>query len=41
MRWIAVATVFWGSMLGTDVVVADDVDDVKAAYRQHIANTNS
>ncbi len=41
MRWIAVATVFWGSMLGTDVVVADDVDDVKGAYRQHIANSNS
>ena len=41
MRWIAVATVFWGSMMGAAIVVADDVDDVKAAYLQHIANTHS
>ncbi len=41
MRWIAVAIVFLGSMMGTGVVVADDVDDVKAAYLQHIANSNS
>ena len=41
MRWIALATVFWGSMMGVGFVVADDVDDVKAAYLQHIANSNS
>ncbi len=41
MRWIAVATVFWGSMTGAGFVVADDLDDVKAAYVQHIANSNS
>ena len=41
MRWIAVATVFWGNMTGAGFVVADDVDDVKAAYVQHIANSNS
>ncbi len=41
MRWITVAMVFWGSMMGVGVVVADDVDDVKAAYLQHIANSNS
>lgn len=41
MRWITVATVFLGSMMGAGIVVADDVDDVKAAYLQHIANSNS
>jgi ketosteroid isomerase-like protein len=41
MRWIALATVFWGSMMGVGFVVADDVDEVKAAYLQHIANSNS
>jgi len=41
LRWIAVATVFWGSMTGAGFVVADDVDDVKAAYLQHITNSNS
>jgi len=41
MRWIALATVFWGSMMGAGFVVADDVDDVKGAYLQHIANSNS
>jgi hypothetical protein len=41
MRWIALATVFWGSMMGAGFVVADDVDDVKVAYLQHIANSNS
>lgn len=41
MRWTAVATVFWGSMMGVGFVVADDVDDVKAAYLQHIENSNS
>lgn len=39
MRWIAVGMVFLGSM-GTGVV-ADDVEDVKAAFLQHIANSNS
>ena len=41
MRWITVATVFLGSMMGAGIAVADDVDDVKAAYLQHIANSNS
>ena len=41
MRWITVATVFLGSMMGAGIVFADDVDDVKAAYLQHIANSNS
>jgi len=41
MRWITVATVFWGSIIGVSFVVADDIDDVKAAYLQHIANSNS
>ena len=41
MRWLTAALVFWGSMMGVGVVVADDVDDVKAAYLQHIANSNS
>ena len=41
MRWITVATVILGSMMWAGIVVADDVDDVKAAYLQHIANSNS
>ncbi len=41
MRWIAVVMVFLGCMMGMAVVVADDVDDVKAAFLQHIANSNS
>ena len=41
MRWITVATVFWGSIVGVNFVVADDIDDVKAAYLQHIAKSNA
>ena len=41
MRWIAVAMVILGNMMGTGVVVADDVDDVKAAFLQHLENSNS
>ena len=41
MRWNTVATVFWGSMMGAGIVVAGDVDEVKAASLQHIADSNS
>ncbi len=41
MRWITVAAVIWVNMMGVSFVVADDVDDVEAAYLQHIANSNS
>ncbi len=41
MRWIAAAAVIWVNMTGVSFVVADDADDVKAAYLQRIANSNS